>query len=97
MAAADWRLLTGGPGLGITGLEVSPAGQLVWLERSLTAELYPGPHQAALRLMSLDQPGGAVREVRGSLNRSSAATWVAAESWPKARIEAALSKFVRQV
>ena len=61
--ASDWELLTGGPGLGITALEVSPAGQLVWLERSLTAELYPGPHQAALRLMSLDQPGGTVREV----------------------------------
>ena len=60
---SDWRILTGGSDLGITGVEVSPGGQLVWLERSLTASLFPGPHQAALRLMTLDQPGGTVREV----------------------------------
>ena len=61
--SSDWLEVRGGSELGITGLEVSPAGQLVWLERSLTSSPYPGPHQAALRLMSLDQPGGTVREV----------------------------------
>ena len=53
--------------LGITKLVVGPGERLVWFERSLsgTAEpdLYPGPHGAALRVMSLGSLGGKVTEV----------------------------------
>ena len=61
--SSDWRILTGGPQLGITKLEVSPTGRLVWLERTLTEEIYPGPHQSAMRLMCLDEPSATAREV----------------------------------
>jgi len=59
----DWRIIRGGSELGITEVSVSPQGKLVWLERSLTGPLYPGPHQAALRLMCLDSPEATPREV----------------------------------
>ena len=49
--------------LGITRLSTSPGGKLVWLERTLTGDLYPGPHGASLRLMSCDGLGSEVREV----------------------------------
>jgi len=67
--SGEWRVLAGEGDnqLGITKLEVGPGGRLVWFERSLsgTAEpdLYPGPHGAALRVMSLDTLGGKVTEV----------------------------------
>ena len=49
--------------LGLTSLRTSPSGTLVWLERSLSGDLYPGPHRASLRLMSLDSVNGEIREV----------------------------------
>ena len=69
--AETWTVITGlatGPELGITRLGTSPAGALVWLERSLSgegpgADLYPGPHGASLRLMSLDSLNGEIREI----------------------------------
>ena len=61
--SSDWRIITGGSQLGITKLEVSPGGKLVWLERTLTTEIYPGPHQSAMRLMCLDSPSASAREV----------------------------------
>jgi acylaminoacyl-peptidase len=65
----EWTVLAGDGDtqLGITKLCVGPGGRLVWLERSLsgTAEpdLYPGPHGAALRVMSLTSLGGEVSQV----------------------------------
>jgi len=67
--SGEWRVLAGDGDtqLGITRLEVGLGERLVWLERSLsgTAEpdLYPGPHGAALRLMSLGSLEGKVTEV----------------------------------
>jgi len=65
-----WTELAGGerkPETGVVKVEVSPAGDLVWLERSLEVEgsPYPGPHGAALRMMTLAAPGGEAREVVG--------------------------------
>ena len=34
-----------GAEIGIEGVEVSPGGRVVWLERTLTKEMYPGPHR----------------------------------------------------
>ena len=61
----DWSVAgDGDQELGITRLHTSPAGALVWLERTLSgSSLYPGPHGASLRLMCLDTIGGEVREV----------------------------------
>ena len=64
--ADSWTIITGAdPNMevGITKLEVSPEGKLVWLERTLTGDLYPGPHGSSFRLMSLDSLGGNIREV----------------------------------
>ena len=64
-----WEVLAGGQGsspLGVVRVEVSPEGELVWLERSLEVlhlylhlhlyqvegSPYPGPHGAALRVMA---------------------------------------------
>ena len=69
--AETWTVITGlapGAELGITRLLASPAGTLVWLERSLSGEggeasLYPGPHGASMRLMSLDSIDGVIRDI----------------------------------
>jgi len=68
-----WSELAGGEGnpeIGAVKVEVSPAGDLVWLERSLEVEgsPYPGPHGAALRMMTLSNPGGEAREVVGAVH-----------------------------
>jgi len=68
-----WTELAGGEGnpeIGAVKVEVSPAGDLVWLERSLEVEgsPYPGPHGAALRMMTLSNPGGEAREVVGAVH-----------------------------
>ena len=65
MIFRDWSVAgDGDQELGITRLHTSPAGALVWLERTLSgSSLYPGPHGASLRLMCLDTLGGEVREV----------------------------------
>ena len=71
------------PEIGAVKVEVSPAGDLVWLERSLEVSTfyqntqnepqvegspYPGPHGAALRMMTLSSPGGESREVIGAVH-----------------------------
>ena len=64
--AETWTVITGltdGEELGITGLTTSPSGRLVWLERGLSGDLYPGPHGAAMRLMSLDSINGEITNV----------------------------------
>jgi len=63
--AEQWQILAGeGENeLGITGLEVSPGGVLIWLERTLTPDIYPGPHGASFRLMSLSGLGAEITEV----------------------------------
>jgi len=67
--SGEWRVLAGDGDtqLGIPKLVVGPEDRLVWFERSLsgTAEpdLYPGPHGAALRVMSLCSLDGKVTEV----------------------------------
>ena len=62
--AETWTVITGlASDLGLTSLRTSPSGTLVWLERSLSGDLYPGPHRASLRLMSLDSVNGEIREV----------------------------------
>jgi len=51
-----WEVLRGdreGEELGITEVHVSPSGVLVWLERTLSSDTYPGPHDAAMRLMTM--------------------------------------------
>ena len=51
-----WEVLRGdteGEELGITQVHVSPSGVLVWLERTLSSDIYPGPHDAAMRLMTM--------------------------------------------
>ena len=47
-------------------MEVTPDGGLVWLERSLDVDMFPGPHGASMRLMAIDQLGGNIRQVVGS-------------------------------
>ena len=61
----EWTVLAGeAGGLGVTRLWVTPGGCLVWTERDLTVDgLYPGPHGAALRLMTVAGGGGAAREL----------------------------------
>jgi acylaminoacyl-peptidase len=72
LAEGRWRVLAGAQGqeLGLVRVEVSPAGELVWLERSLQVEdgPFPGPHQAALRLMALAGPDDRARQVVGELH-----------------------------
>merc|ERR1719474_496398 len=60
-----WTIITGESGeqVGITWVEVTPDGGLVWLERSLDVDMFPGPHGASMRLMALDQLGGDIRQV----------------------------------
>ena len=62
--AETWTVITGlASDLGITRVRTSPLGSLVWLERGLSGDLYPGPHGASLRLMSVDSLNGEIREV----------------------------------
>jgi len=52
--------------LGITDVRVTPDGKLIWFERALgtpNIALYPGPHQAALRLLKIDSVGGNIEIV----------------------------------
>jgi len=67
--SGEWTPITGideGNTLGISGVMVGPGGRLVWFERSLEngdqQSLYPGPHGAALRVMSLAKLGGEIAE-----------------------------------
>ena len=60
-----WTILRGDGDkeLGFTKFNISPSGKLVWLERTLSGDIYPGPHDAAMRLMSCDSLGAEVKEV----------------------------------
>ena len=53
-------MFSDGAELGIKNVLVGPTQRIVWLERTLSqaeGNLYPGPHQAAYRLMAKDTLG----------------------------------------